>query len=171
MLRLRPAEPFNEEIVRGDVERVLRHYDEQGYEGTTVAEEISREAGEVRVTYRIREGRPRVVREVILRGNSGLGRAEILGALGMANTPSTAAPISSAARKARDFYQRRGYLDVGSSHVEAAVTGVSGGADRSRMLSLGAGGYRLAFLGIEEASVRACFAASRPSPSVICGRC
>ena len=63
MLRLRPAEPFSEEIVRGDIERMLRHYEEQGYEGTTVAEEISRGAGEVRVTYRISEGRPRVVHE------------------------------------------------------------------------------------------------------------
>ena len=57
MLRLRPAEPFSEEIVRGDIERVLRYYEDQGYEGTTVAEEISRKAGEVRVTYRIGEGR------------------------------------------------------------------------------------------------------------------
>ena len=74
MLRLRPAEPFSEEIVRGDIERMLRFYEEQGYEGTTVVEEISRAAGEVRVTYRIDEGRPRVVRKVLLRGNRGIDR-------------------------------------------------------------------------------------------------
>ena len=43
MLRLRPAEPFSEEIVRGDIERILRFYEEQGHEGATVVEEISRE--------------------------------------------------------------------------------------------------------------------------------
>ena len=83
LLRLRSAEPFSDEIVRGDVERMLRYYEELGYEGTMVDPEISRESGEVRVTYRIGEGRPRVVQEVLLRGSHELGRSEILGALGV----------------------------------------------------------------------------------------
>ena len=33
--------------MRADVERLLRHYEEQGYEGTTVIEEMSRGGGEV----------------------------------------------------------------------------------------------------------------------------
>ena len=73
MLRLRPSEPFSEEILRGDIDRMLRHYDDEGYEGTAITEEIAREGGEVRVTYRIGEGRPRVVGEIRLLGNSGVG--------------------------------------------------------------------------------------------------
>jgi len=121
MLRLRSAEPFSETILRGDIERMLRYYEEQGYEGTTVAEEISRAAGEVRVTYRIGEGRPRVVRGVLLRGNRGLGAEEILGALGMKRyTFFRGTDLQRGLENLRDFYQRRGYLDVRvGSHVAA----------------------------------------------------
>jgi outer membrane protein insertion porin family len=113
MLRLRTAEPFDAALVRGDVERLLRYYEDQGYAGTTVAEEIARDAGEVRVTYRIGEGRPRVVREVLLRGNRGLDESEILGALGLSRyTFFRGADLQRGLESLRDFYQRRGYLDV-----------------------------------------------------------
>ena len=134
MLRLRPAEPFSEEIVRGDIERMLRYYEEQGYEGTTVAEEISRGAGEVRVTYRIGEGRPRVVQKVLLHGNRGLAESEILGALGMNRyTFFRGSDLQRGLDNLRDYYQRRGYLDVRvDSHVEhqRGVARVSGRADQ-----------------------------------------
>ena len=124
MLRLRPAEPFREEIVRGDIERMLRHYEEEGYEGTTVVEEISRGAGEVRVIYRIREGRPRVVRAVLLRGNRELGEREILGAIGI-NRYSflRGADLQRGLENLRDFYQRRGFLDV---RVGSQIAGTEG---------------------------------------------
>ena len=113
MLRLRPAEPFSEEIVRGDIERMLRYYEEQGYEGATVVEEVSRGAGQVRVTYRISEGRPRVVQKVLLRGNRGIGESEILGVLGINRyTFFRGADLQRGLDNLRDFYQRRGYLDV-----------------------------------------------------------
>ncbi len=119
LLRLRPAEPFNEEIIRGDSERLLRHYEEQGYEGTAVDNEISREAGEVRVTYRIDEGWPRVVKEILLRGNRGLDQGEILKALGMTSyTFFRDSDLQRGLEKLRDVYQRRGYLDI---RVDAQV--------------------------------------------------
>ena len=126
MLRLRPAEPFSEEIVRGDIERMLRFYEEQGYEGTTVAEEISREAGEVRVTYRIDEGRPRVVHKVLLHGNRGLAESEILGALGMTQyTFFRGSDLQRGLDNLRDYYQRRGYLDVRVSSQRRRQRGVA----------------------------------------------
>jgi len=149
LLRLRPAEPFNEEIVRGDIERVLRHYKEQGYEGTTVAEEISRGAGEVRVTYRIDEGRLRVVREVLLRGNRGLGEGEILGALGMNRyTFFRDSDLQHGLEQLRDVYQRLGYLDVRvDSQVEAGEGSLAFLALLTNpvkgLLSFWRGGYRL----------------------------
>ncbi|MHB8834347.1 MAG: outer membrane protein assembly factor BamA [Candidatus Methylomirabilia bacterium] len=155
LLRLRPAEPFNEEIVRGDIERVIRHYDEQGYEGTTVVEEISRGVGEVSVTYRIGEGRPRVVREIVLRGNLGLGRPEVLGALGMSRyTFFRGANLQRGLESLRDFYQRRGYLDVRiSSRVDASEGSLAFLAVLTNpikgLLSLGYGGYRLMTITVE----------------------
>ncbi len=155
MLRLRPAEPFSDAIVRGDIERMLRHYEEQGYEGTTVAEEISREAGEVRVTYRIGEGRPMVVREVVLRGNSGLGSGEILEALGMNRyTFFRGSDLQRGLETLRDFYQRHGYLDVrigsqvGGSEGSLAFLAVLTDPVKG-LLSLGHGGYRLVTITIE----------------------
>lgn len=155
LLRLRPAEPFNEELVRGDIERVLRRYDEQGYEGTSVVEEISRAGGEVKVTYRIEEGRPRVVREILLNGNRGLGRAEILRALGMSRyTFFRGSDFQRGLESLRDYYQRRGYLDVrvasqvvaseGSFAFLAVLTNPIKG-----LLSLWHGGYQLVTIAIE----------------------
>jgi len=155
MLRLRPAEPFSEEIVRGDSERVLRHYEEQGYEGTTVAAEITREAGEVRVTYRIGEGRPRVVREVLVRGNRGLDAGEILGALGMSRyTFFRGSDLQRGLESLRDYYQRRGYLDVRvGSRLEAGEGSLAFLAVLTNpikgLLSLGHGGYRLVTITVE----------------------
>lgn len=148
LLRLRPAEPFNEKIVQGDIERVLRHYEEQGYEGTAVADEVSSEAGEVRVTYRISEGRPRVVREILLRGNRGLSEGEILGALGMSRyTFFRDADFQHGLEQLRDVYQRRGFLDVRvDSQVESGEGALSLLAVLTNpvkgLLSLW-GGYRL----------------------------
>jgi outer membrane protein insertion porin family len=155
LLRLRPAEPFNEETVRGDVERVLRLYEEQGFEGTTVVEEISRAAGEVRVTYRIREGRPRVVRDVLLHGNRGLGESDILGALGISRyTFFRGSDLQRGLESLRDYYQRRGYLDVRvGSHVGASEGSLAFLAVLTNpikgLLSLWHGGYRLVTITIE----------------------
>ena len=80
MLRLRPAEPFREETVRGDIERFLRFYEEQGHQGATVVEELARESDQVRVTYRINEGRPRVVQKVLLHATATLPGARSSGA-------------------------------------------------------------------------------------------
>jgi outer membrane protein insertion porin family len=149
MLRLRVAEPFSAEIVRGDVERVLRHYEELGVEGTTVADEVSRQAGEVRVTYRIREGRPRVVKEVLPRGNSGLGADEILGALGLNRyTFFRGSDLQRGLENLRDHYQRRGYLDVRvASRVDASEGSLAFLAVLTNpimgLLSLGHGGFQL----------------------------
>ena len=149
MLRLRPAEPFREEIVRGDKERLLRHYEEQGYEGTAVAEEIAPGAGQVRVTYRITEGRPRVVREILLRGNRELGAKEILASIGINEyTFFRDADLQRGLDRLRDFYQRRGFLDV---RVDSQVADVEGSlaflAALSNpfkgLLTLGPAGYRL----------------------------
>ena len=155
MLKLRPAEPYSEKIVRGDIERVLRHYEEQGYEGTTVNEEISRQAGEVRVTYRIVEGRPRVVRDVLLRGNRGLGEAEVLEAFGMSRyTFFRGSDLQRGLDNLRDYYQRRGYLDVRvGSHVEASEGSLAFLAVLTNpikgLLSLCHGGYRLVTITVD----------------------
>ena len=85
ILRLRPAEPFQEELARSDVDRLKRHYADEGFEGTEVVEEIVRRRGVVEVTYRIREGRPAVVREVIIRGADTLHRKELAAALGVSS--------------------------------------------------------------------------------------
>lgn len=149
MLRLREAEPFREDVVKSDIERMLRHYEEQGYEGTTVVEEISRRDGEARVTYRVDEGRPRVVREVRVRGNRDVGDREVLGAFGVARFRFfRGADLQRGLDKLRDFYQRRGYLDV---RVESQITGVGGKLGFlavltnpiKGLLTLGPGGYRL----------------------------
>ncbi len=155
MVRLRPAEPFREELVRGDSERILRHYDEQGYEGTTVAEEIVRGDGEVSVTYRISEGRPRVVREILVRGNRELGEGEIRKAFGI--NPYTffrGADLQRGLDKLRDFYQRRGYLDV---RVGSQIAGSEGALaflavltnPIKGILTLGPAGYSLVTVAIE----------------------
>ena len=155
MLRLRPAEPFSEEIVRGDIERILRFYEEQGHEGATVAEEISRGAGEVRVTYRIDEGRPRVVHKVLLLGNRSLAEIEILGVLGMNQyTFFRGSDLQRGLDNLRDYYQRRGYLDVRvSSHVDASEGSFAFLAALTNpikaLLQLGRGGYRLVTITVE----------------------
>ena len=155
MLRLRAAEPFSEEIVRGDIERLLRYYEEQGYEGTTVVEEVSRGAGEVRVTYRIGEGRPRVVQKVLLHGNRGLAESEILGALGMNRyTFFRGSDLQRGLDNLRDYYQRRGYLDVRvDSHVDTSEGSLAFLAVLTNpikgLLLLGHGGYRLVTITLE----------------------
>jgi outer membrane protein insertion porin family len=155
MVRLRSAEPFNDAIVRGDVERMRRHYEEQGFEDTAVAAEVSPEAGEVRVTYRIDEGRPRVVRTVVLRGNHGLREGELLGALGISRyTFFRGADLQSGLEKLRDYYQRRGYLDVRvGSQVEASDGSMAFLAMLTNplkgLLSLGHGGYRFVTVTVE----------------------
>jgi outer membrane protein insertion porin family len=155
MLRLRAAEPFREETVRTDVERLLRHYEEQGYEGTKVAEQVQRGAGEVRVTYRISEGRPRVIREVLVRGNREVGEQEVLGALGLSRFRFfRGADLQRGLDRLRDFYQRRGYLDV---RVGSQVAGVQGKLGFlavltnpiKGLLTLGPGGYRLVAVTVE----------------------
>jgi len=155
MLRLHTAEPFSEAIVKGDIERVLRHYEEQGYEDTTVVEEISRKAGEVSVTYRIAEGRPRVVQKVLLHGNHGLAESEILGAFGMSSyTFFRGSDLQRGLDNLRDYYQRRGYLDFrvgaqvdpseGSLAFLAVLTNPIKG-----LLLLGRGSYQLVTITIE----------------------
>jgi outer membrane protein assembly factor BamA len=155
MLRLRPAEPFSEEIVRGDIERILRFYEEQGHEGSTVAEVVSREAGQVRVTYRINEGRPRVVQKVLLKGNRGVAGSEILGVLGMSRyTFFRGSDLQRGLDNLRDYYQRRGYLDVRvTSRVDAAEGSFAFLAAFTNpikgLLQLGRGGYRLVAITVE----------------------
>lgn len=155
MLRLRSAEPFSEEVVRTDIERLLRHYEEQGYEGTTVVEEIALEDGEMRVTYRVSEGRPRVVREIRVLGNRDVGEREILGALEIGRFRFfRGANLQRGLERLRDFYQRRGYLDV---RVDAQVAGVEGKLGFlavltnpiKGLLTLGPGGYRLVAVTVE----------------------
>jgi len=119
ILRLRPAEPFREELLQGDVERLERHYADEGFEGTEVAGEVRRRTGVVEVTYRIREGRPAVVREVQIRGADSLGRKEISAALGVSGfTFFREAELSRGVERLRDLYQERGYLDA---RVNASV--------------------------------------------------
>lgn len=155
LLRLRPAEPFNEELLRGDVERVLRHYEDQGYEMTSVDGDVDRDAGEARVTYRINEGRARVVGKIFLRGNLGLAESEILGALGMSRyTFFRGADLQRGLDSLRDFYQRRGYLDV---RLDARVEAVAGSFaflavltnPIKGLLSLGQAGYQLVQITVE----------------------
>ena len=155
MLRLRTAEPFSEEIVRGDIERILRFYEEQGHEGATVAEVISRTDGEVRVTYRIDEGRPLVVREIVLRGNRAETSHDLLDVLGISRfTFYRASDLQRGLDRLRDYYQRRGYLDVrvdsrvaageGSLSFLAVLTNPFKG-----LLTLGPDGYRVVSITVE----------------------
>ncbi len=148
VLRMRVAEPFREEIARGDVERLRRHYEEQGYEGTLVRLEVARGDGEVTVTYRVREGRPQVVREVVVRGNSGVEEREVLGALGISRyTFFRGAELQRGLDRLRDHYQQRGFLDV---RVGSQVTGSEDPLaflavltnPIKGILTLGPGGYR-----------------------------
>jgi outer membrane protein insertion porin family len=155
LLRLRQAEPFREELVRGDVERLRRHYEEQGYEATGVTGEISREGGQVRVTYRIVEGRPRVIGEVVLRGNKSLGEAEVLGVLGITrHSFFRDSDLQRGLDRLRDFYQRRGYLDVRATAQVAGTEGRLGflaalANPLKGLLTLGPEGYRLVAVTVE----------------------
>ena len=155
LLKLRPAIPFREEIVRDDVARLLRHYEELGYEGTTVAEETKRGAEEVRVTYRIDEGRPLVVREIVLRGNRAETSHDLLDVLGISRfTFYRASDLQRGLDRLRDYYQRRGYLDVrvdsrvaageGSLSFLAVLTNPFKG-----LLTLGPDGYRVVSITVE----------------------
>ena len=155
MLKLRPAEPFREEVVRGDVERLLRYYEEQGYQGTTVVGEIARGDSELQVTYRIKEGKPRVVREVLVRGNSGLDAKEIDAALGIKqDTFFRSSDLQLALDRLRDLYQRRGYVDV---RVESRVVEGEGTLGFlalltnpiKGLLTVSPGGYRLVTIVVE----------------------
>lgn len=113
VLRLRPAEPFHEETARADVERLRRHYDEEGFAGTEVFEELARRQDTVRVVYRIREGKPEVIREIVMQGNRGLETRELLTQLGLSRfTFFRAANLQRGVERLRDYYQSQGYLDV-----------------------------------------------------------
>lgn len=148
LLRLRPAAPFSEEVVRGDAARLLRHYEEQGYQDTSVAEEIQRAADAITVTYRITEGQPLVVDKVVLRGNRGEASPAVHAALGISRfTFFRDVDLQRGLDRLRDYYQRRGYLDVrigsevavgeGSLTFLAALTNPLKG-----LLTLSPGGYR-----------------------------
>ena len=155
LLRLRSAAPFREEVVRSDVARLLRHYEEQGYEGTTVAEEIARGPDEVRVTYRIGEGQPLVVDRVVLRGNRGESSPDVLAALGINRfTFFRDVDLQRGLDRLRDYYQRRGYLDVRvGSQVTAGEGSLTFLAALSNplkgLLTLSPGGYRVVTITVE----------------------
>ena len=154
-VQLRVAAPFREETVRGDINRMVRHYEDKGFDGTTIAEEVARRGDEVRVVYRVREGRPRVVETIVVRGAAGVGEAEVRTALGISRYAFFQdADLQRGLEQLREFYQKRGYLDVRvNGRAEA-----SGGtpvflpllsSPLRGILSLVAGGFRGVVLTIE----------------------
>lgn len=148
-LRLRPAEPFLEEVLAGDVSRLLRHYGDEGFSGTEVVPEVERERDTVRVVFRIREGRPEVIRDIRVEGAAGVDPGEVADALGLRRfTFFRQERLQSGLDRVRDFYQGRGYLDARvSAEVEAdegfipllaaLFNPIKG------LLALGPGGYRV----------------------------
>jgi outer membrane protein insertion porin family len=113
VLRLRPVEPFVEATVRADVERLRRHYDDEGFSGTEVTEEVDRRPDAVSVTYHVKEGKPEVVREVVIRGSSGIEAGEVSAKLGLTRfTFYRGVNLQRGVERVKDFYQSRGYLDV-----------------------------------------------------------
>jgi outer membrane protein insertion porin family len=149
LVRLRAAEPFREETMRGDVARLLRHYADLGYEKTTVVEQVARRGDEVRVTYRIGEGRPQVLREIVLAGNRGVGNEDALREIGLVRYSFFRdADLQRGLDQLREYYQRRGWLDArvdaevavgeGSLELLAVLTNPIKG-----ILTLGPGGYRV----------------------------
>jgi outer membrane protein insertion porin family len=150
VLRLRPAEPFSEEVLRGDLERLRRHYEEAGFADTRVSEERRRERDEVTVTYRIREGRPEVVGAIAVTGNAAVPTREVLDAFSLGRyTFFQAAALQKALEGLRDFYQARGYLDA---RVDASTEFGPGEIPLRTilanpikgLLTLGPEGYRMA---------------------------
>ena len=107
------------------------------------------------MTYRIGEGRPRVVHKVLLHGNRGLAESEILGALGMNQyTFFRGSDLQRGLDNLRDYYQRRGYLDVRvSSHIDASEGSFAFLAVLTNpikgLLQLGRGGYQLVTITVE----------------------
>ncbi|HWR98442.1 MAG TPA: outer membrane protein assembly factor BamA [Candidatus Methanoperedens sp.] len=155
VVRLRAASPFREELVRGDIDRMLRHYEEKGFEGTTIVEEVKHGAGEVGVVYRVREGHPRVVADVIVRGAAAVGAERVREALGINRYAFfRGEDLQRGLERLREFYQGRGYLDV------RVTGGVAPSTERvgflplltgpvKGILSLGAGGYRAVVVTID----------------------
>ncbi|HEY5999423.1 MAG TPA: outer membrane protein assembly factor BamA, partial [bacterium] len=146
-VRLRPALPFREETVRGDIGRMLRYYGEQGFEGTAITDEVERGEGEVRVVYRVAEGRARFVGRVEVRGAAGVDADEARAALGIGRyTMYRSADLQRGLERLREFYQGRGYLDVRVTGRVEATGGKLGflsllTSPVKGFLSLGAGGF------------------------------
>jgi outer membrane protein insertion porin family len=159
-VRLHAAAPYREEVVRGDIARMLRHYEEQGFEGTAITEEAQRGDDEVRVVYRVREGRPRVVAEIVVRGAASVTEEEVRAALGLTRYAFFRdVDLQRGLERLREFYQGRGYLDVRvSGRAEASEEKVTFLPLLSNpikaLLSLGGEGYRAVAVIVEIAEGR-----------------
>jgi outer membrane protein insertion porin family len=71
LIKLKPGDPYRNTIVRGDLRRLKSYYGERGYirfEPLNPEEVFTEQGAQVKVTYRIKEGPRKRVRDVIIRG-------------------------------------------------------------------------------------------------------
>lgn len=71
LLSLQPGDPFDEGRGQEDVERLRAYYERQGYPDVrvTLDRSLANEGRSADVTYRIQEGRPTAVGDIIIQGN------------------------------------------------------------------------------------------------------
>lgn len=113
ILRLKVGDPFQEESSREDAMALLRVYEEDGYRGTQVQTEIRRGREGVKVAYRIREGKPGVIRTCVFRGNSSVPAEHLTHLLRLTLfTFFRRDNLQESVDRIERYYREQGFLDV-----------------------------------------------------------
>ena len=113
IVRLEEGDPFREEAAAADVAGLLRIYEAEGYHGTEVKTEVKRGRKGVKVTYRITEGKPMVIRSCEFQGNDSIPVSELSSLLRLTlYTFFRQENLVKTIDEIEEFYRERGYLDV-----------------------------------------------------------
>ncbi len=125
ILRLKVGDPFREESAREDAMALLRVYEEDGYRGTQVQTEIRRGQGGIKVTYRIREGKPGVIRTCVFRGNSSVPAERLTPLLRLTLfTFFRRENLQESVDRLERYYREQGFLDVSITPDVERGTGI-----------------------------------------------
>ncbi len=112
-LRLRPGDRFSEEQVRQDVAALMKIYGDRGFRETLIRTEIEKGRKGVSVAYRIREGKPGVVRKVEFAGNASIPEKELRPLLRLAQLGFfDQEQIVQSVERLEEHYRDRGYFHV-----------------------------------------------------------